>query len=131
MNPELYETSNAWGTAREKERVEGVGGREPEQLPEHVFAIQMAKNQPWRERLTVGSARVSFQYLLFNVFCFVGVFGGGGGRGGVLAPVLVSSFPWVCPPPPPARTFRYFLVRFVKRLLPCLAEKHMAERLAS
>lgn len=54
MNPELYETSNAWGTAREKERAEGVGGREPEQLPEHVFAIQMAKNQPWRERLTVG-----------------------------------------------------------------------------
>lgn len=28
--------------------------REPEQLPEHLFAIQMAKNQPWTERLTVG-----------------------------------------------------------------------------
>ncbi len=53
INPELYETSNAWGTAREKARAEGVGGREPEQLPEHVFAIQMAKNQPWTERLTV------------------------------------------------------------------------------
>ncbi|CAM9905553.1 unnamed protein product [Ectocarpus sp. 8 AP-2014] len=54
INPELYETSNAWGTAREKEREEGIGGREPEQLPEHVFAIQMAKNQPWRDRLTPG-----------------------------------------------------------------------------
>lgn len=52
-NAELYRTPNAWGTEREKERQAGGGGREPEQLPEHVFAIQMAKNQPWRDRLTV------------------------------------------------------------------------------
>ena len=50
---ELYREADHWGTERERVRAEGGGGRQPEQLPEHVFAMQMAKNQPWKDRLTV------------------------------------------------------------------------------
>lgn len=50
---DLYRDADDWGTERERARTEGGGGRQPEQLPEHVFAIQMAKSQPWRDRLTV------------------------------------------------------------------------------
>lgn len=50
---DLYRDADDWGTERERARTEGGGGRQPEQLPEHVFAIQMAKSQPWKDRLTV------------------------------------------------------------------------------